>query len=148
MKLIEYGSCSQCGKPKDREGYYCSVCLEKQNLRRREDREFFKKLGLCTLCRKNKSVHGTYCESCLARAYVYCKKRYENDPEYVRQHNRASSKKRYKECKAMGICTRCRKRKAAEGRVQCLICLEKDALRHKYWYKKKGVENAETSTAM
>lgn len=137
MKLMEYGMCPQCRKPRDRKGYYCSDCLKKQNLRRREDREFFKKLGLCTLCGKNKSVRGTYCESCLARAYEYCKKRYENDPEYVRRHNRASSKKRYEECKAAGICTRCRKRKVADGRYQCPICLEKDALRHKY--KKMGV---------
>ena len=138
MKLIEYGNCSQCGKPKDREGYYCSECLKKQNLRRREDREFFKKIGLCTICGKNKSIHGTYCEICLARAYEYNRKRYENDPEYVRRHNRASSKKRYEECKALGICTRCKKRKADYGKTQCKICLEKDALRHKYSAVKGG----------
>ena len=42
------------------------------------------------------------------------------------------NKKRYDECKALGICTRCRKRKAETGKTKCRNCLDKDALRHKY----------------
>ena len=133
MKLIEYGKCKQCGLPKDREGYYCTFCLEKQRLRRKADSEFYVSLGLCRICGKNKSApNSTYCEECSAKAYEYNRKRYEQDPDYFRRHNRASNKKRYAECKAQGICTRCRKAKAAHGRTQCLRCLDKDALRHKY----------------
>lgn len=132
---IEKGLCPQCGKPNDRSKYYCSECLAKHNQKRKEDYEFFISHGLCRICGKNKSLPGTtYCEECSQRAYVYNKTRYENNPEYVREHNRISSKKRYYECKAQGICTRCRKRKADYGKTKCKICLDKDALRHKYKY--------------
>lgn len=149
MKHMEYGICPQCNMPKDREGYYCSFCAKKNRMRRQEDVAFYLAHGLCRICGKRKSTPGTtYCEECSQRLYEYTKKRYERDPDYFRRHNRQSSKKRYEECKAMGICTRCRKRKAATGRTQCPICLEKDALKHKYWYKKKGEENAKTKSAM
>lgn len=137
-KLIEQGLCPQCRQPKDRDGYYCSKCLTKHNQRRKDDNNFYVSIGLCRVCGKNKQVPGTtYCEECSQRAYEYCKARYERDPEYVREHNRISSKKRYEECKAQGICVRCRKLKAISGKTKCGACLEQDRLRHKYWYNKK-----------
>lgn len=131
--LIEQGLCPQCRQPNDREGYYCTTCLAIHNARRKVDYEFFIKHGLCRICGKNKQIPGsTYCEDCSQRAYVYNMKRYETNPDYVREHNRISSKKRYDECKEKGICTRCRKRKAENGKVKCRICLDQDALRHKF----------------
>lgn len=136
--LIEQGLCPQCKQPNDREGYYCSRCLKKHNERRKDDSEFYVTHGICRICGKHKSLPGiTYCEECSQRAYVYNKNRFERDPEYVREHNRISSKKRYDECKAQGICTRCRKRKADYGKTKCKICLEQDALRHKYKHIKE-----------
>lgn len=144
IKLIAYGICQKCKKPRDREGYYCTTCLLKNRKRRKEDAEFYIKHGLCRICGKNKSApSSTYCEACSARAYEYGRKRYEEDPDYFRRHNRASSKKRYEECKAQGICTRCRKEKAYKGRTQCFKCLEKDALKHKY--RKERLKDAKTS---
>ncbi len=139
MKPMEYGICPQCKLPRDREGYYCTFCAKKNRMRHQEDVEFYLAHGLCRICGKRRSAPGTtYCEECSARLYEYTRKRYENDPEYFRRHNRTSGKKRYEECKAAGICTRCRKRKAAVGRYQCPICLEKDALRHKYARERIG----------
>lgn len=136
--LIEKGLCPQCRKPKDRDGYYCSECLDEHNQRRKDDYNFYILVGLCRICGKNKQLpNATYCEECSQRAYEYNKARFERDPEYVREHNRASSKKRYEECKAQGICTRCRKRKSEFGKTKCRQCLDKDALRHKYSYKKR-----------
>lgn len=136
--LIEQGLCPQCRQPNDRDGYYCSKCVKKHNDRRKEECRFFANHGLCRICGKNKQIPGTtYCEECSQRAYVYNKRRYENNPEYVREHNRLSNKKRYEECKAQGICTRCRKRKAEFGKTKCRLCLEKDALKHKYGCKLK-----------
>ena len=135
-KLIDMGLCGQCGKVRDRNGWYCSVCLKKQNQRRKEDTIFFIEQGLCRICGKNAKRPGsTYCEDCSQRQYIYNKNRFERNPEYVREHSRISNKKRYEECKAAGICTRCRKRKADYGKTKCKICLDKDALRHKYKYK-------------
>lgn len=135
-KLIDSGLCPACRQPNDREGYYCSECLQKHNQRRKEDTEFYIANGLCRICGKNKSLPGTtYCEGCSQRLYEYGKKRFEEKPEYQREHNRISSKKRYEECKAQGICTRCRKRKAEYSKTKCKICLDKDALRHRYKYK-------------
>jgi predicted amidophosphoribosyltransferase len=131
-KLIEQGLCPQCRQPKDRDGYYCSECLRKHNKRRKKDYEFFVENGLCRICGKEKHLPGaTYCENCSQRAYVYNRIRYERDPEYVREHNRQSSKKRYDECKALGICTRCKKRKAEYGKVKCRVCLDRDAQMHR-----------------
>lgn len=131
--LIEKGLCPQCRQPNDRDGYYCSECLKKHNDRHKEDYKFFVENGLCRICGKNKQIPGTtYCEECSQKAYVYNKRRYEDNPDYVREHNRISSKKRYDECKAKGICTRCRKKKAESGKTQCRICLDKDALKHRY----------------
>lgn len=130
--LSEQGICPQCKKPKDRDRYYCTECAEKNRQRHKEDYEFYLSMGLCRICGKNKQLpNATYCEECSQKAYVYNRKRYERNPEYVREHNRISNKKRYEECKAQGICTRCRKRKADKGRVMCRICLDKDSLRHK-----------------
>ena len=134
--LISQGLCPQCRQPKDRDGYYCSECLTKHNQRRKDDYNFYVSIGLCRVCGKNKQIPGTtYCEDCSQRAYEYCRARYERDPEYVREHNRISNKKRYNECKAQGICTRCRKRKVVSGKSKCGVCLEEDRLRHKYRYK-------------
>lgn len=131
--LIEQGLCPQCGQPKDREGYYCTECLKKQNERRKEDVAFFISIGVCRICGKNPQYPGsTYCEFCLERVNADTKKRYLENPEYFKEKSRISNKKRYDECKAQGICTRCRKRKAESGKVKCRICLDKDALRHKY----------------
>lgn len=134
--LAEQKLCPQCKQPNDRDGYYCSKCLKKHKERRKEDCIFYVENGLCRICGKNKQVPGTtYCEECSQRAYIYNKQRYENNPEYVREHNRMSNKKRYAECKAQGICTRCRKTKAISGKTLCGVCLERDRLRHKYGYK-------------
>ena len=135
-KLIGQGLCPQCKQPNDRDGYYCSECLKKHNERRKADYDFYIANGICRICGKDKAMPGTtYCESCSQRAYIYNKRRFETNPEYVREHNRESSKKRYEECKAAGICTRCRKRKADYLKTKCKICLDKDALKHKYKYK-------------
>ena len=135
-KLIAQGLCPQCGRPKDREGWYCSECQEKHNKRRSEDVAFYVNHGLCRVCGKNKSQpNSTYCEECSQRMYEYNKNRWEENPDYCRQKKRESEKRRYNECKAKGICTRCRKRKAEFGKVKCRICLEEDRLRHKYGYK-------------
>lgn len=132
-KLIAQGLCPQCKRPKDREGWYCSECQEKHNIRRSEDIDFFIKHGLCRVCGKNKSQpNSTYCEECSQYMYEYNKKRWEDNPEYCREMKRKSEKKRYEECKALGVCTRCRKRKAEHGKVKCRMCLEEDRLRHRY----------------
>ena len=134
-KLIEQGLCPQCGKPKDREGYYCSECLAKHNARRKADSDYFLSIGLCRVCGKNKIVPGkTYCADCLEKVDALCHKRYLDNPNYYRERNRISNKKRYDECKEQGICTRCRKRKAEHGRVMCRICLDKDAQKHALRY--------------
>ena len=134
-RLIEQGLCPTCRKPKDREGYYCSECLAKQKERRKKDVEFYVEMGLCRVCGKNKSVPGTtYCEACSERMYEYGRKRYQRDPERVRELNRNSAMKRYYECKAAGICTSCKKNKAVNGKVMCQLCLDKDAQRHALKY--------------
>lgn len=141
-KLIGQGLCPQCSQPLDRDGWYCLECLEKNRSRRKSEVKFYVEHGLCRVCGKNKSQpNSTYCEDCSARQYIYNKKRYKDNPDYCRQKKRESDKRRYEECKANGVCTKCRKRKAEKGKVKCRICLDQDALRHKYGRKERTYDS-------
>ena len=136
QKLQAQGLCPVCRKPMDREGYSCSECLAKENERHKDDVKRLIELGFCRVCQKNKTVpNSSYCDACLQRMYVYNRQRYIDNPEYFREANRNSQRKMYRNRKENGICTRCGKRKAKEGKAKCQICLNEDAERHAIRYE-------------
>ena len=127
-KRIENGLCPRCGKKLDREGFYCTECLEKVRIYHRENKDFFRKNGLCPVCGKEKLIGDEkQCIICREKHYMRRKKPTEEQIKKRNAYFRDHGKKIYRERAEAGICTRCGKRKALEGRKKCGICLEKEA---------------------
>ena len=128
----ENGLCQRCGIPLDRNGSYCSKCLEKVRIHSRENKDFYRSHGLCTKCGKN-TVLGDKrtCPECLAKWEIYNNHRTKEQQERYKNRFRTQQKNLYHERKAQGICTKCGKRKAMPGRAKCGICLAKDAELHR-----------------
>lgn len=129
------GLCPRCGKPLDREGHYCSSCLEKNRIYHQENRDFFRENHLCTECGKVK-VFGDdkICPECRAKRQSWRKPLTEEQKERYGLHFKSQQRMLYRERAENGICTRCGKRKVAPGKKKCSICLEKDAEQHRKKY--------------
>jgi hypothetical protein len=121
------GLCPRCGKPLDREGHYCSVCVEKYNQYTRETRQYFIQNGICPVCRKEK-LYGDEktCIECLEKIYESRKPMNDEEREKYNESQRKRKKMQYDFRSQNGICTRCGKRKAEKDRKKCRICLEKE----------------------
>lgn len=64
----ESGLCPRCVKPLDRDGHYCSECLEKEREYRRETKKFCKAHGICPVCHKEK-LYGDEKQCILCKEY-------------------------------------------------------------------------------
>lgn len=133
--MRENGLCPRCGKKLDREGFYCSECLEKVREYHRENRKFYREHGLCTTCGKVK-VFGSekQCPECRAKKEQWRKPLTQEQKEKYGERFRKQQKNLYQERKEQGICTRCGKRKTMSGKAKCGICLAKDAEIHRKRY--------------
>ena len=122
-RLREEGKCVQCGKPLDRDGSLCSVCVVKSNERSREEKQFFKENNLCFKCHAKVYDGKRYCETCRIEQ-AECNKRYykRNREKICEKENERRNKKRA-ERRELGLCPRCGK-KAMTGRKYCGLCLE------------------------
>lgn len=128
----ENGLCPRCGQKLDRKGHYCTKCLKKHNEYEKENREFYKKLGICPECRKEKLFGDEKrCISCREKQYKRRKDQMEEQKRKYSENFKKKQKERYKERSENGICTRCGKRKAENGKKKCRICLEKNAEAHR-----------------
>lgn len=129
-KCKEERICPACGKKKDREGYYCSVCNKKNNERKKKDREYFRKNHICVMCGKER-VYGEQktCFTCREKGRISRSKYTDEQKEKYKKIALKHQKEYYKECVANGFCTQCKKRKADEGKRKCRLCLDKDAER-------------------
>lgn len=120
--------CINCGKPLDREGYYCSSCLYIKRENRRKDKEFYTSHGICYRCRKE-PIYGdeTICPECSAKEYANTLKSRERlGREHYNKVHREWAKKHYQESVKNGICYRCGKRPADGGYKSCGICRNKN----------------------
>lgn len=137
----ENGLCPKCGKKLDRDGYYCAECLIKAREYVRETREFCRKNHICTECGKER-VYGEdkICFECRAKKNKYRTKITEEQRRKRNDNFRKQQAELYKKRSAQAICTRCGKRKAAEGKKKCVICLQKDAEAHRKKYFNKPNE--------
>lgn len=132
-QMVDAGLCVKCGKENDESGVFCSKCKEKDNRNKRANYSFYISIGICPRCHKEK-LYGEEraCLSCNAERY---KRQLNRDKERYNEIHRKSSKKIYDESSAKGICTRCNKRKAEEGKKCCKMCNEK---RNAYRRAKRG----------
>lgn len=137
-KHKENGECPRCGKPLDRDGYYCLKCLEKVRMYRRENRNFYRENNICTNCGKVKVPKGErICPECRANRENKRKPLTEQQRAQYNKAFRWQQKILYQQRKEQGICTRCGKRKAILGKKKCGICLQKDAEFHRLKYMDK-----------
>lgn len=122
------GLCPRCGKPRDREGHYCSECLVKVRRYHKENRNFYVENHLCTECGKVEVPGSEHiCPECRAKRENHRKPlTQEQKIRYTKKFNE-QRKLLYQQRSEQGICTRCGKRKVMSGKKKCGICLEKDA---------------------
>ena len=116
----------------DRDGFYCSSCLEKSRKYWKETRKWCIEHHICTECRKER-VYGTdhTCPECRVKRDSWRKPLTEEQDRRYKQQRNTHAKELYEQRKSDGICTRCGKRKAIDGRTKCGICLDKDATKHR-----------------
>lgn len=132
------GLCPRCGKKLERDGHYCTDCLEKDREYRSKSREFFRENHICSSCGKQ-IVFGSdkTCPECREKRARIKK----NITEDAKEKERERQKSIYKDRKERGVCTRCGKRPPAPGRAKCGICLEKNAEEHrKKNYNRKNIK--------
>ena len=124
------GLCPRCGKELDREGHYCSTCLQKNNDYQNETRAFLKSIGICPICRKEQ-LYGDErrCLECKAKTFGYVKPLTEEQKIRYGNNFKEYQRNLYRERAEQNICTKCGKRKAKHNRKKCEICLEKDSQR-------------------
>ena len=133
------GLCPRCGKVLDRQGHFCSVCLEKANQYTREARAFARSMGFCPECKKEKLVgEEKICLKCSARRYANKKPITEEQRIRYNKNFREKQNELYKQRREQGICGECGKRKAEEGKSRCRICLDKNAEIHRRKRQEKG----------
>ena len=126
------GLCPKCGKQLDREGHYCSKCVEKFNRYQRETRELRRLIGICPTCGKEKLFGDEkQCITCRQKAHESRTPLTDEQKEKYKKRFNEQQKGLREERKAAGICTRCGKRAVAPGRKKCEVCLEKDAELHR-----------------
>ena len=116
----------------DRDGHYCSVCLKKHDQYKRDNRAFLRENNICTVCGKI-HVPGTerICPECRAKNESIRKPLTDEQKERYKKRFKEQQKKQYEERIQNGMCTRCGKRSAINGRKKCGICLSKNAEIHR-----------------
>jgi len=126
------GLCPKCGNVLDREGHYCSACLEKFNEYHRGNKKFYREHHICTECGKV-AVFGDdkICPECRAKMNNRRKPLTDDQKNVTERNSKKQQKSLYQKRKEKGICTRCGKRKASPGKTKCGICLSKDAEMHR-----------------
>lgn len=93
------------------------------------DYKLRKKYHYCVTCGKQDSytLNGrARCYECNEEQNAY----QSEHPEYAQRH-KERLRRRYKERRETGMCTRCGKRPASPGKTRCDICLAKDKIAHR-----------------
>lgn len=130
----EKGLCVRCGSEKDTPGVLCLKCKETGNESKRKEYEFYISIGVCPRCHKEK-LYGDE-RACLDCATDRYKRGLKRDREHANEIANKNHKRRYREASEKGICTRCNKRKAAEGQKRCKMCIERV---NEYRRAKRGI---------
>lgn len=85
---------------------------------------WYKSRGICPRCHaKDASKGKVYCLDCLdkeAVATMIYKSKHD-----TKENNRIFCRDRYQKAKEEGICVRCFKRKARDGKISCQMCFNK-----------------------
>lgn len=136
------GKCANCGKVLDREGWFCKKCCDRHSNYTRDMYHFYQDNGICPRCGKNNLVgEERYCPECRAKDLLR-KARYSDEKkraiaEKSKPRKSAYNKRIYEDRKQNGMCVRCGKHKAEQGKMSCGMCLEKQRKQNAKRYDKK-----------
>lgn len=137
--LKDRGICVYCKTAPAEDGKTtCRICREKQRKQTAEKRAALRELRICTEC-GSRRVYGDekICPECSARKYASNLKQ-KRDHEKENQYH----KNRRQKLKEMGICVKCGKRKAENGKTRCGICNAKERQRAKR-YRGQWIDRSE-----
>ena len=100
---------------------------------------WYKSHGICPRCGQASAAKGkTYCLNCLDKQAVSTMLyRATHD---TKEKNRVQCYNRYNRAKQEGMCVRCFKRKAREGKVSCQICFNKIREKQAIYHRLKRME--------
>lgn len=94
--------------------------------------KWYQSMGICPVCHKAKIYEGeAMCLHCSNRKWEYT-----HTKEAIAK-NRESCKRRKEKLKAQGICLRCQKHPAMDGRTKCFKCAQKNISECKAYAKRR-----------
>ena len=126
------GQCLWCGKPLDRNGSVCTICLRKGNARANERRKYLLILGICPECGKNKTTPPfKSCVACRKKRAMVARMRADSD------YGRVYKKTVYDKRREQGLCVHCGKSPSDPGMVTCSKCRKKQR-EYRQTYIRKG----------
>ena len=89
--------------------------------------DWYKSHGICPRCGQAKAAKGrTFCLNCLDSGAVETLKTKMRYPDNYKERNKTWCHDRYYKAKEQGICVRCFKNKAREGKTTCEKCYYKN----------------------
>ena len=139
--MRDEGLCKRCGKSNPTpEHCMCPECREKENERRRNNYQYYKKIKICTKCVKNRAEpNRTLCYECAEkRSDAYMRRGGRTDKQ--KQNKRIRNGELRKIYKESGLCSRCGKNPSIDGGL-CKICRAHAKL---YWNShKEGLPRSE-----
>lgn len=117
------GVCTRCGKATDGVHIHCDDCRKYA----KEGRDVYVQYGICNRCHREK-IYGNEktCPECKAEVSLINTNYRMLHRQKINKRERELHKIHYEERKAKGICTRCGKNKASDGRFTCISCREKN----------------------
>lgn len=139
-EMREKGLCTRCGKENPTpEKSMCPLCSEKVYERRRQNRDYYRRINVCTRCGKNKAEpNKMLCMECTGREQD--KYRLKKATETQKERDKLKKRMLSKERTEKGLCTKCGKQKA-ESTKMCGKC---KAYQKKYRDKKRrGITRSE-----
>lgn len=132
----EKGLCTRCGKDRGNSTtLLCDSCKEYY----KGDRELKLSLKICPTCGRN-PIRGKErtCFECLDKTRVQQKGYREKNKETLNAKKRVYGKKRTKNLREQGLCTKCGKRKVIDGHITCPICRQKATFYGRMRYASKN----------
>lgn len=135
------GLCPICGKEREDDRYiYCGKCREKEKIKSRENRAFYRNLHFCPVCRKNKLFGSEKtCPECVANSMIASAKSRDKLGKTKKDYDIEWQRK----LKEQGICRTGCGRKRTEGHTYCEVCLARQRERLKEKLNRVGIQRSE-----
>lgn len=116
------GECVRCGIKNDNGYVMCWNCKAEAKILKKEWREAYVKLHICTKCHEAEAVKGE-------RLCIECREEHrQRSIQYGATHKaqvKAKGERYVADKLSKGLCVRCGKKKAEEGKKRCARCLAK-----------------------